>query len=302
MGGEKGNVTMPEQVEKPADFPDMSIPNRILESYLRARGLEVRVEEKVLHTGIPGFRLERGETQVLTAEGLPRVFGHLEINAHLDHACYGSHLISDLVSLDAESPEALLTECAETYTRLTLDPLLALFDEAALASPQAVGEGIGRDGQAVLWHVLAGQTEIRGADAEQLAPFLQRTPPMGYVAGSLAGILGRAPRLHWCKLYAERANGELTTGVVIDSRHKSSAAERELTANLSPQAVGGDDWSLREFALFVPMGPMPEDQATAFRAEAVAVGALPERPSWWPWAKTKPLLRLSTPTVHGPEQ
>ena len=83
---------------------------------------------------------------------------------------------------------------------------------------------------------------------------------------------------------------------ILRLNQQAFAAGRELKAELSPETVGGEDWSLREFALFVPMGPMPEDQAAAFRAEAVAAGALPERPSrWWPWAKTKPLLRLSTP-------
>ena len=74
---------MQEPVERPPDFPDMDIPNRVLEAHLRERGLEPRLEEKVVHTGLPGLRLERGETQVLKAEGLPRVYGHVEINAHL---------------------------------------------------------------------------------------------------------------------------------------------------------------------------------------------------------------------------
>jgi len=255
--------------------PDFGVAVEALVERLRERGLTPTPDgEKGWQTGLPGLRLEQGETMAI-AVGEVRALAHVEMIASLDHPTWGRHLIADLVSLDGASPEAALIECVNLYVQMTLDPILALYDDELFASPAARLVTVVEPGEATAWNLYTRWAITGGQDEAVLAARLEETTLLGLVASTLCECLAK-PGLHWCKLYGESQGAEPQFGCIFDGQ-RSREGEREMPARL--ELPPGGEWSYRAFMLFVPHGEPDPEAVERLRAD---LGPPPEgkRP-WW---------------------
>ncbi len=273
----------PDQL--PPDAPNFQAVDNALLLGLRERGLSPTPHgERGWETGLPGLRLELGETmtaKVETKVGADQWFGHVEFLASIDHPTYGKLRIQDLVSLSGDSADAILAECIGVYLRLTFDPIRALFDEALFAAPDAQVLSVVDPGTATNWNVYTRWLEVRGADQSVLLARLEETPMLSLIGSTLAGYLAQ-PKLHWFKLYGESHGDTQQFGCIFDGLTERDG-EREMPAVLNMPPNSGR-WSYRGFALFVPHGEPDAAKAEALRAQ---LGPPPARkgPAWWPFGR-----------------
>ena len=242
------------------EMPDFTLADRAVVDWLQAKGHPAALTDDGLGTGVPGLAIKRGETEVLAAEGLPAAYGDVEFLIDLEHPIYGHNRPYDRVSLDAPTPDDLLRLCGLQFCEVTLEPILALFDEQRFAVPDStftVNSAAGK----VDWNLYAGRQDLRGEPPEALKELLGPRFPLRIFSDSITGCLGRM-QMHWCKLYAEFNGQSLQTGCIVDARAPVHAVA-ELRGHLDRPEFATTPWALRCFAIVVPV---LEPGQTAFPA------------------------------------
>ena len=270
----------------PPGAPDFEAVNNALLQGLRERGLNPTADGKdAWQTGMPGLRLELGETMTAQAKmkvGADQWFGHVEFLASVDHPTFGKHAIQDLVSLSGASADGVLIECMQVYLNLTFDPIRALFDEALFAEPARQLVSVVDPGEATQWNLYTQWLEVRGPDQAVLIGCLGERSMLGLVLDTLTGYLWK-PQLHWFKLYGESYGAKRQFGCLFDGLTER-AGEREMEAQLNLPPDSGR-WVYRGFAILVPHGDPDPAVVEELRAE---LGPAPAKGrSWWPFGGPK---------------
>lgn len=272
----------------PDSMPDFSVMDQILEQRLRDKGLQPRREERAVETGIEGLRLERGETEGATAEGMP-FYVDSEINAVLNHPVLGKHTISDRVSVDAPTPAEALALCANAYMDVTFPAIHALFDETAQGARETSFIRVNRAREPIRWKCFHGELQVLKDATGEVTDYWRRTNILGLVSESVPRVIDGPPRLHWCKLYGSRTAQGLLFGCSIDGR-KAGDAEAEMRRKFPSDLALGGQWEFRLFFTLMPAGRAGEDEVAAMRARgAEREGQSPPQPppkkSWWPFGR-----------------